>query len=326
MFSADFGNRWGEPCYKAYKGRSEKCENCPVEKTFNDGYSHYSEEIWTINGSERHIIVRTAPVTDQSGGILAVMEMCSDVTELKMLENRLAILGETIAGTSHAIKNILSGLEGGVYVVDSGFRSQNEQRMTTGWVMVKKNVGMISELVKDILYASKDRKPELKAVDPGQVLGNLIELFDEKAGKEGIRLVKAFDDKMGEALLDPQGIHTLLSNLITNAMAACAENRGASAPQIILSARVEDALLIIEVADTGPGMSEDVKDNLFKKFYSTKGAKGTGLGLLVSRKIVDENGGTITCESELGRGTKFIVRLPFKKPGQETAERSVEVN
>ena len=88
---------------------------------------------------------------------------------------------------------------------------------------------------------------------------------------------------------------------------------------------------MIEVADTGRGMSEEVKQNLFKKFYSTKGAKGTGLGLLVSKKIVEENGGSIDFESELGRGTKFILRLPFtraahrEEPLEDSTETTQEV-
>ncbi len=320
MFSKDFGAKWGESCYKAYKGRTEKCQICPVEKTFEDGESHFSEEIWRRNGEERHIVVRTAPILDDSGSITAVMEMCTNVTELRLLENRLAILGETIAGTSHAIKNILSGLEGGVYVVDSGLRSSDADKIRMGWSIVKKNVSLVSDLVKDILYASKERTPELKLVDPGQVLNDIAELFEGKARKDGISLIKAFEPNLGRGLLDPAGLHTVVSNLISNAMAACSE-RTLIDHHIILSAELEDEVIIIDVSDNGKGMSDDVKANLFKKFFSTKGAKGTGLGLLVTRKIVEENGGSIICESTLGRGTKFIVRLPFTRTEEALLEK-----
>ena len=100
----------------AYKGRTEKCNPCPVEKTFLSGESHYSEEIWNRDGREQHIVVRTSPLRKQlTGEIVAVIEMCTNITELRMMKNRLALLGETIAGTSHAM-NILSGLEGGAYI------------------------------------------------------------------------------------------------------------------------------------------------------------------------------------------------------------------
>ena len=322
MFHDDFGHRWGETCYSAYKNRSEKCENCPVERTFKDGQSHYSEEIWNLEGEEKHIIVRTSPLYDDNGSIMAVMEMCTNVTELKMLENRLAVLGETIAGTSHAIKNILSGLEGGVYIVDSGLKSDKSDRIKTGWTIVKKNVNLVSELVKDILYASKERSPEYKRVDPGEILNNVAELFEQKSQNEGIKLIRDFDGQLGTGMLDPGGLHMVASNLISNAISACTQNPTADCTQIVLSARIEDSKLVVEVTDTGKGMSDEVKKNLFKKFYSTKGAKGTGLGLLVSKKIVEENGGTIDFESEVGMGTKFIVQLPFNRevPGGKSAE------
>lgn len=313
MFAEDFGRWWGENCFRAYKGRSEKCENCPVEKTFSDGQSHYSEEIWHRDGNDQHIVVRTSPIHDEKGNITAVMEMCTNVTELKMLENKLAMLGDTIAGTSHAVKNILSGLEGGVYVVDSGLRAGNRDRIFTGWAMVKKNVERVSELVKDILYASRDRAPEYQESDPGQILTDICELYEAKARAQGIDLIRNFPATLGMGMLDPNGIHNVLSNLISNSFAACQESAKGDGLKITVSGKLEENWLIIEVADNGAGMSDEVKQNLFKKFYSTKGSKGTGLGMLVTRKIVEENRGTIFCDSTLGEGTRFVVRLPFEQ-------------
>ncbi len=322
MFLKDFGARWGEKCFAAYKGRTEKCNPCPAEQTFLDGESHHSEEIWNRDGKDLHIVVRTSPIINGPGDVRAVMEMCTNITELRMMENQLALLGETIAGTSHAIKNILSGLEGGVYIVDSGMRSGKEEKVRSGWSIVKKNVSKVSELVKDILYASKERAPELKPVDPGKVLQEIYELFENKAAKENIRLVEEFPARMGEGMLDSQGIHTAVSNLISNAIGACSESRKPD-HQIVLRAWTEQGRLLIEVADNGQGMSDEVKRNLFKKFYSTKGSKGTGLGLLVTRKVVEENRGTITFESTLGKGTSFKIKLPFRSGEPRTVLEAI---
>lgn len=319
MFANDFGRWWGEKCFRAYKGRSEKCENCPVEKTFSDGQSHYSEEIWHRDGKDQHIVVRTSPIVDEKGNITAVMEMCTNVTELKMLENKLAMLGDTIAGTSHAVKNILSGLEGGVYVVDSGLRASNRDRIFTGWDMVKKNVERVSELVKDILYASRDRTPEYQECDPALVLNDIFELYETKIRAEGIELIRDFPVKMGMGLLDPNGIHNMLSNLISNSVAACQEATNGDRRHITMRGKSQDGWLTIEVVDNGAGMSDEVKQNLFKKFYSTKGSKGTGLGMLVTRKIVEENRGAIFCDSKLGEGTRFVIRLPFEQVTPQAA-------
>jgi len=312
MFARDFGDSWGRRCFKVYKGLESKCDACPVEKTFNDGVSHFSEEIWHRDGKDLHVILHTAPITDQNGQIVAVMEMGTNITELKLLQNELSILGETIAGMSHSVKNILSGLEGGVYVVESGLRTGKEDRTRTGWDMVKKNVDKVSELVKDILYASKERQPECRLCDPAQVLSEVYDLYWEKAQAKGIELVKDFDASMGEAFLDPNGIHSAVCNLVSNAVSACASNASVAEPKIILSGRIRGDRLLIQVTDNGCGMPDEVKQNLFKKFYSTKGVKGTGLGLVVTRKIIEEHGGSIQVASRLGEGTSFSVEVPLK--------------
>jgi histidine kinase len=312
MFAADFGHNWGENCFRAYKGKDCRCDNCPVEETFRDGLSYTSEEIWQRDGKDMHIMVRTSPITNEEGEVVAVMEMCTNVTELKILENELAILGETIAGTSHTVKNILSGLEGGVYVVDSGLRSGRQDRVETGWHMVKKNVEKVSELVKDILYASKERLPQYQECNPGALLSDVYELFETKVKGQGIDLIKDFPSDMGKAYLDPNGIHNALSNLIHNAMGACSAATDREWHHIILAGRIENNKVIFRVTDDGVGMSKEVQENLFKRFYSTKGSKGTGLGLLVTRKIIEEHGGRISCTSRLGEGTTFVVQMPLR--------------
>ena len=203
LFDQDFGDGLGRKCFKVYKRRDSKCDNCPVEKTFLDGQTHNSQEIWRRNGEETHIIVYTAPITDQKGEIRAVMEMSTNITEVKRLESELTILGETIAGMSHSIKNILCGLEGGVYVLDSGLQRGKEDRVRDGWEMVKNNVAKVSELVKGILYASKEREPEYKECDPGRLLTEVCDLYEATAGGEGIQIVREFEKEMGNMSFGP---------------------------------------------------------------------------------------------------------------------------
>jgi PAS domain S-box-containing protein len=313
LFTRDFGESWGKTCFKVFKGRDSKCTDCPVAKTFVDGATHTSEEVWHRKGQAMHIVTYTSPVVDEKGEIVAVMEMCTDVTEVKLLQNELALLGETVAGMSHAVKNILSGLEGGVYLVDTGLRKSQEDRVRTGWDMVKRNVAKVSDLVKDILYASKEREPEYQECDPGAILAEVYELYLEKAQKSGIELIQDFLPQMGSALLDPKGIHTAVSNLIANAIQACLTDGGPEKHRIILSGAIQDVSLLIKVADDGCGMPEEVRQNLFTKFYSTKGSQGTGLGLVVTHKVITEHHGTIKVESSPGNGTTFLIELPLRQ-------------
>lgn len=319
MFAQDFGDRWGESCYVAYKGRDSKCENCPVEKTFADGATHTSEEVWHRDGEDVYIVTYTSPITNEAGEIEAVMEMCTNVTELKLLQNELAVLGETIAGMSHSVKNVLSGLEGGVYVVDSGLRSGRDDRVRLGWEMVKKNVEKVSDLVKDILYASKERQPEYQECDPAAILQEVYDLYEGKARDKGIELIKDFKPSMDIGLLDPKGVHSAVSNLVANAIQACNPATGRDRHKVIIGGRLENARVLIQVSDDGIGIPEHVRQNLFTKFYSTKGSKGTGLGLVVTRKIVEEHSGTIRVESAPGRGTTFYIELPLKPAQQNKA-------
>jgi histidine kinase len=321
LFDQDFGDGLGRKCFKVYKRRDTKCDNCPVEKTFLDGETHNSQEIWRRNGEETHIIVYTAPVMDHKGEIRAVMEMSTNITEVKRLESELTILGETIAGMSHSIKNILCGLEGGVYVLDSGLQRGKEDRVRAGWEMVKNNVAKVSELVKGILYASKEREPEYKECDPGRLLTEVCDLYEATAGGEGIQIVREFEKEMGNCLLDPAGIHSALSNLISNAVEACRASDVAG-HRITVSGRFEGGVLLMEVTDDGYGMPKEVKRKLFNRFYSTKGSKGTGLGLVITRKVIEEHGGAIRVESEPDRGTSFFIEIPLKS-AQKPSVRSV---
>jgi len=323
LFEEDFGQGIGAKCFTAYKQRDSRCDNCPVEKTFVDGRSHQSEEVWRREGREVDIIVQTSPLIDDNGTIAAVMEMSTNITEVKRLQSELALLGETVAGMSHTIRNILSGLQGGVYIVDSGLERNKQERVAEGWGMVKRNVEKVSELVQGVLYASKTREPEYKECDPGQLLSEMCDLFQVRAQSEGITLLREFEQKMGRVLLDPSGIHNALSNLLANAVEAC-RSTGKDQRRVKVSGRMHSGTLVMEVADNGVGIPEEVKEKLFGKFYSTKGARGTGLGLVLTKKIVEEHGGTITAESEPGKGTTFRIEIPVRpEPETHTLQKAV---
>ncbi len=311
LFKKDFGWVTDGHCYKIFKGLEEKCVNCPVEKTFQDGESHTSEEVWVRDGEETNIIVHTAALRDARGDIVSVLEMCTNITEVKRLQSELALLGETIAGMSHTIKNILGGLQGGVYLLDSGLERGNEDRVRNGWMMVRKNVELVSELVKGILFAAKKREPEWSLTDPGLILGDVCDLFESKARTAKVRLVRDFDGSMPSGLLDPAEIHGVLCNLVSNAIEACMEVEDGTCV-VTVSGRLSDGSLCIEVSDNGPGIPPEVRDKLFKKFFSTKGHKGTGLGLLLTRKVIREHGGSIRVESATGDGTTFLIEIPFE--------------
>jgi histidine kinase len=245
----------------------------------------------------------------------------------KLASDRLAVVGQTVAGLAHGIKNILQGLEGGVYVVETAITDKDQSLLEKGWGMVQKNIARISGLVQDLLSYSKQRIPQYEATDPNLLAEEVCALFEQRAQDKGIVIERQFDDSLSKDVkifLDQRGIHTCLSNLLANSVDACEIDKKDVQHKIIVSTKKDnDNEIIFVVADNGAGMSEETKAKIFSSFYSTKGSRGTGLGLLVTSKIVSEHGGEMSFDSEPGVGTTFVIKLPFRGLGF-TASKEME--
>jgi PAS domain S-box-containing protein len=315
LFQRDFGDAIGEHCYKAYKERQSPCPNCPVLKTFEDGRNYSSEEVAvTKDGQVANVVVTSTPLRDRRGEISAVVEMSTNITEIKRLQKQLAMMGMAVAGMAHRVKNILMGLEGGIFVVNTGMELTEQETIDEGWEMVQRNVDKISRVVKDLLYCSKEREP---VFEEGQALGPILaevhELFARRAERDGIRLRVEPADPPVVGTFDVQGIHSLITNLVSNAMDACRFHVPADDRQHQITVRShhdERGDVVIEVQDNGPGIPDDVSHKVFENFFSTKGTEGTGLGLLVVQKVAEEHGGSVTFDTGVDRGTTFTVTLP----------------
>ena len=226
---------------------------------------------------------------------------------------RLAATGETVAGLAHAIKNILSGLKGGRFLVNQGFERDEIKHLKEGWAMVERNIEKISGLTQDLLTFCREREPERKPVNPNDLIHELFNLFQTQCRHLGVLLRLDLDEEMGTVDLDPKGILEVLTNLTGNALDACSlrEELIQNPLIIIRSNRLPGNKILLEVKDNGKGMDPEVEQKIFNRFFSTKGSRGTGLGLLISRKIVQEHGGEIRFHSEPGKGSLFQVILPI---------------
>jgi PAS domain S-box-containing protein len=318
-FRERFGDAIGQHCFEAYKGRKRKCPHCPAAKTFKDGTVHRSSQVGTsIKGERTHYQVTTSPLTRGGGTVAHVIEISNDITDLKKLEEemleaeRLAAVGQTVAGLAHSIKNILMGLEGGKYIVSLGIKKNDTDLLEQGWEMLERNFSKTTALVKDFLSFAKGRLPEARWVDPNELVMEIVDLYHEVAKRAGIDLRANLDRKVRKAPLDPDAIHTCLTNLVSNAIDAC-EMCDSKHPYVEIRTRRENGLLVFEVADNGEGMDYEIKRKIFTTFFTTKGGEGTGLGLLTTRKIVQEHGGKITVRSRPGEGARFRIELPRKR-------------
>lgn len=310
----------GGRCYEIYKRREEPCPDCPVLKSFQDGRDHTSTHVGVrASGGELHYVVTASPLSQEEdvrgSPVKYVIGIATDVTHLRTLEKekleaeRLAAVGQTVAGLAHGIKNILMGLEGGTYLMESGLRQQHLVKVQDGVRMLRRNTEKMSNLARNLLDLSKGRIPKVAMTDPNALVQEVVELYGEMARKAGIELALDLEPGLAPAPLDAEGIHTALANLVSNAVDACQMSQKPG--RTVLLRTFEDrGTLGFEVADDGSGMDYEAKQKVFTTFFTTKGEGGTGLGLLMTRKIVQEHGGRILFESEPGQGAKFTILLP----------------
>jgi signal transduction histidine kinase len=226
---------------------------------------------------------------------------------------RLAAVGQTIAALSHHIKNILQGLRSGSDLLKMGLAGKDDEMLASGWRIVEKNQGKIYDLVLDMLSYSKEREPIIEPTDLNQIVTDVVELVNGRADEMHAKVETHLSKSLPLVPADAEGIHRALLNVIGNALDAVVEQKE---PTVMVQTLIESGgeWARIIVLDNGPGVPPDKLEEIFKPFVSSKGAKGTGLGLPVSRKILREHGGDIVVQSQMGTGSKFILRLPLRSP------------
>lgn len=222
---------------------------------------------------------------------------------------RLATMGQTIATLSHHIKNILQGIRGGSYLIDLGLNDHNEDLVRKGWHVVEKNQNKIYNLVMDMLTFSKERQPAHERARLNDTVGDVVELMQSRADECGVTLQFVPQADLPISVFDSEGIHRAVLNIVTNAIDAV---EGTDQPRVLIETGLhpDSDQMWVAVSDNGPGIPPDVMPRLFQVFESTKGSRGTGLGLAVSQKIIREHGGEIAVESRPGSGSRFTLAWP----------------
>ncbi|MFQ5806576.1 MAG: ATP-binding protein [Phycisphaerae bacterium] len=221
---------------------------------------------------------------------------------------RLAAAGETVAYLSHSIKNMLQGMRAGGDMVQRGLDRRDFAVTTKGWRILDRNLGRCYTLMLNMLAFSKQREPQLEMLRLNKIVSDVVELVQEQADESNITLRTDLDVEVPPIPVDYDGVHQAVLNLISNALDAVPRGDGV----IDVRTRFDpvERWVIISVADNGPGVPESQRSKIFEPFHSTKGQGGTGLGLAVARKNVNELGGSIElCDVPEG-GSEFVVRLP----------------
>jgi len=254
----------------------------------------------------------------------------AELYQQALQSERLAVMGETVATLSHSIKNILQGLRGGADVVEIGLKKSDLKTAKDGWPILKRNLDRIIALTMNMLAFSRQRVVEPAMTPIAPLLDDCASLLEALCVQRQVALIVDADAELPPICVDSALLHQALMNLITNAVEAAPPARGAvtvkaqywpmgKIPHLMhLMGHASGAsspsdikpLLEISVIDNGPGIPRSKQPWVFQPFNTTKGIKGTGLGLAVARRIVEEHHGKLFLESDEGHGAIFRIILP----------------
>ncbi len=311
LFRRDLGEAQASRCFELLQRRHEPCSHCVVQDTFIDGESHQTETVLvTRQGEPRNVLLQTAPLHDEAGRIAQVMEIATDITQIRALQDHLSSLGIMLGSMSHGVKGLLTSLDGGVFKVDAGLRRDDPEKVREGWPIVRDKIGRIRKMVLDILYYAKSREPELAQADVRVFAQDLRDIVSPKAAELGVHFELRCDPEPGIIELDENAMTSAMVNFLENALDACAEDKTKSRHQVVLSVGSSDEFLRFRIEDNGIGMDEETRGKIFTLFFSSKGARGTGLGLFISSRIVEQHKGSISVESTPGQGSVIEITLP----------------
>ncbi len=228
---------------------------------------------------------------------------------------RLAATGQTVASLSHSIKNILQGIRGGADVVEIGLKKDSIGDVKKGWGILQRNLDKVQTLTMNMLAYSKPRQPAYELTQLPYVLNECLELVRAQADERKVTLLTEVNSAQPPVPIDADGIHQAVLNLLINAIDAVEPNHGVVTLNSDYDPVAQEAL--IEVQDNGVGIKAEDMDRIFVPFFSSKGQRGTGLGLAVTKKIIDEHMGRIEITSKVGQGTTFRIRLPVGREQME---------
>jgi len=279
--------------------------------------TNYKTVLVGKQGEEVEVSLAISQLKDSKGNVIGTVGISRDITEENRLrkqlleQERLATIGQTVAGITHCMKNIINGLKGGAYLVDTGIKRGDSKLLKEGWDGVKRSIDWIGRLSLDMLSYCRESATGLVPVEIKGFVEDIIQMLKPSAEDSGIELRHELGIN-GIFYLDVDGLKRVLLNLISNAIDACREKEYPpnENPRVELKVTERENSILFTIVDNGIGMDEEAKEKVFKRFFTTKGNKGTGLGLCVSHKVIQEMGGEIKFESEKGVGTNFEISVP----------------
>ncbi|GBD95433.1 MAG TPA: PAS domain S-box protein [Nitrospirae bacterium] len=296
----------GGKCYKIFHGKEEPWEMCPHFRSENSKKPYVGElEDPYLGGT---FVVSSSPIFDSSGNFVGTVHISRDVTELRNLRERvvhaerMAALGELAARVAHEIRNPLISIGGFARRLDKKLTGNSQEYAK----IIVNEVSRLENILKEILGFVKSSKVNKSSVNINDLMNNVIDFITPEMDEKENKIIREFSEVPIMVLIDPDRIKEAILNIVSNA--AQATDHGT----IRIRTGIEDNEAVIELTDTGCGIRDEDLKNIFNPFFTTK-AQGTGLGLAVTHKIIQEHNGKIKVESIWGGGTAFRIYLPLEE-------------
>jgi len=314
---------------RAVQGALGTCS--PLEKIIMTAIATGSEVAWEEfpiedpSGGNRWIGAMASPIKDQGGREIGATAVFADLTEVKNLQEeialkrQMALLGELSAGMAHEIRNPLAAIQALGELLSrrvKGIAYRDERRDADSGegdleALSRDLVAEIRHLnrfVTEFLIYARMPLLRLEKTDLREIVDAALSLAAPSGKPERISVRNRISESLPKVPVDPLEFRRVLLNLIQNAFQAMGEEG-----ELGIDAEIVRRHLVLRVSDTGPGISSEHRDKVFRPFFTTKQG-GTGLGLAISERIIRGHGGSLSFETGEGKGTTFIVQIPLQEP------------
>jgi len=261
-----------------------------------------------IHTENRHWTDEEVELLATAAGHAGLAMLTADLVFSRLQHERLAATGETVASISHSVKNMLQGLRSGAGAIDLALSKGNLELAREGWPILARNLDRVYALTFNMLAWSRTSIPEISLIQVQPLIKDAVELIQGACQRRKITLESIIEPDIPPIPMDETAILQVLLNVLHNAVDASPSKTGKV--KIEVSIPSSDYALI-SVTDNGCGIEMSQREQVFQAFHSTKGQRGTGLGLAVAKKIVLGHGGTITLEDAGEFGTRCIIKLPL---------------
>lgn len=262
-------------------------------------------------GVVRTLQLHSLSVVDNEGAPAGVMLLIQDLSQVKSLEEelrrseRLAALGKMAAGVAHELRNPLSSIKGLAILLRSRFQEKSSDQETAD--ILVQEVERLNRSIGELLDYARPQKLIKQDIHPEELVGKAVSLIRMDAESVGVRVEIQLEDDLPLVQADPDKLSQVFLNLFLNAIQAMEDGGG----RLDISVTAQRRNVLFTIKDTGCGVNKGDLPRIFDPYFTTK-PEGTGLGLAMSMKIIEEHGGTMTFESEPDAGTTVVVSLPCK--------------